>query len=174
MANGDIRQIEKADLKYVCQSWLYDYQESPEMNMPGLINDDYFGYQHKLIDDILPRASKMGTAYIMNEPGQKHLYKGWLVAEAYAGLPVVHFMKVKKGSMNQGVATDLMERFYQDFGYTKGQNLVYTHSAKDVDRFRWLQKKMKDDWSAVYLPWFKFTLATKQACKKCGTQGWEA
>jgi len=37
MPNSEIRQIEKADLKYVCQSWLYDYQESPEMAMPGLI-----------------------------------------------------------------------------------------------------------------------------------------
>src|SRR5210317_522533 len=109
---GEIRQIERADLKYVCQSLLYDYQESPEMAMPGLINDDYFGYQHKLIDDIIPRASAAGSAYIMNEPGHKHLYKGWLIAEPYDGLPVVHFIKVKKGSMNQGVARALMERFY--------------------------------------------------------------
>lgn len=162
---GEIRQIERADLKYVCQSWLYDYQESPEMDMPGLINDDYFGYQHKLIDDIIPRASKAGSAYIMCEPGQKHLYKGWLIAEPYDGLPVVHFIKVKKHSMNQGVATALMDRFYEDFQYVRGQNCVYTHSAKDVRRYRWLQKKMKDDWSAVYLPWFKYTLAKP---------GWEA
>ena len=162
---GEIRQIERADLKYVCQSWLYDYQESPEMDQVGLINDDYFGYQHKLIDDIIPRASKFGSAYIMNEPGQKHLYKGWLIAEPYADLPVVHFIKVKKHSMHQGVATELMERFYSDFDYTKGQNCVYTHSAKDVKRYRWLQQKMKDDWSCVYLPWFKYTLAK---------HGWEA
>lgn len=162
---GDIRQIERPDLKYVCQSWLYDYQESPEMAMPGLINDDYFGYQHKLIDDIIPRASAAGSAYIMNEPGQKHLYRGWMIAEPYDGLPVVHFIKVKKGAMNQGVATALMERFYSDFGYTKEHNCVYTHSAKDIRRFAWLQKKIKDDYNGVYLPWFKYTLAKP---------GWEA
>jgi GNAT superfamily N-acetyltransferase len=137
----------------------------PEMAMPGLINDDYFGYQHKLIDDIIPRASKFGSAYIMNEPGAKHLYKGWMIAEPYDGLPVVHFIKVKKEHMNQGVATALLGRFYEDFGYTKGQNLVYTHSAKDIRRFRWLQEKMTEEWSAVYLPWFKYTLAKP---------GWEA
>jgi hypothetical protein len=171
--NSEIRPIERADLKYVCQSWLYDYQESPEMDMPGLINDDYFGYQHKLLDDILPRASRAGSAYIMNEVGQPHLYRGWLVAEPFEGLPVVHFCKVKKGAMNQGVATALLERFFEDFGYTKGQNLVYTHSSKDVKRKHWLQGKMKDDWSCVYLPWFKFTLA-KTGCKECKRAGWEA
>lgn len=163
--NSDIRPIEKADLKYVNQSWLYDYQESPEMRMPGLINDDYFGYQHKLIDDILPRASKAGSAYIMNEPGHPHLYRGWLVAEPFDGLPVIHFIKVKKGAMRQGVATALVDRFFEDFGYTKGQNCVYTHSAKDIVRCKWLREKMVEDYSAVYLPWFKYTLATP---------GWEA
>jgi hypothetical protein len=159
MPNSEIRQIEKADLKYVCQSWLYDYQESPEMDMPGLVNDDYFGYQHKLIDDIIPRASKGRTAYICCEPGKKHLYRGWLIAEAYDGLPVVHFIKVKKQAMRQGVATALMARFYEDFGYSKNQNCVYTHSSKDIRRHRWLQTKMTRDYNAVYLPWFKYTLA---------------
>lgn len=163
--NSDIRQIKKADLKYVCQSWLYDYQESPEWSMPGVISEDYFGYQHKLIDDILPRASKAGTAYIMNEPGQPHLYRGWLVAEPYADLPVVHYMKVKKGAKKQGVATALLERFYSDFGYVKGEhNLVYTHSAKDIAKSTYLQKKVRE-WSGVYLPPFKYTLAAS---------GWEA
>ena len=173
MTIGDIRQIEKADLKYVCQSWLYDYQESPEMKAPGLINDDYFGYQHKLIDDIIPRASKFRSAYIMNEPGKKHLYKGYLIAEPYADLPVVHFLKVKKGSMRQGVANALLEQFYSDFNYTKGQNLVYTHLTKDINRFRWLQDKMTGEWSCVFLPWFKYTLA-KSTCVPCQRAGWEA
>jgi hypothetical protein len=173
MPNSEIRQIERADLKYVCQSWLYDFQESPEMDMPGLINDDYFGYQHKMIDDIIPRASAAGTAYIMNEPGQKHLYRGWMIAEAYDGLPVVHFIKVKKHAMHKGVATALMARFYEDFGYTKDQNCVYTHGSKDIRRYRWLQKKMTDDYNVVYLPWFRYTLA-KTGCKVCQRKSWEA
>jgi GNAT superfamily N-acetyltransferase len=173
MPNSEIRQIEKPDLKYVCQSWLYDYQKSPEMDMPGLISDDYFGYQHKLMDGIISRASKAGTAYIMNEPGHPHLYRGWLVAEPYRGLPVVHFIKVKKGAMKQGVATALMNRFYEDFGYAKGQNCVYTHSAKDIARYTWLQRRIRKDWSGVYLPWFKYTIA-ENGCEKCGVQSWDA
>jgi hypothetical protein len=82
-----------------------------------------------------------------------------MVAEPYENLPVVHFIKVKKGAMGTGVATSLLERFYSDFGYTKGQNLVYTHSAKDISRKRWLREKMIEEWSCVYLPWFKYTLA---------------
>ena len=158
MPNSCIRPIEKADLKYVCQSWLYDYQASPEMDLPGLINDDYFSYQHKLIDHTLSRASKAGSAYIMHEPGHPHLYRGWLVAEPFENLPVVHFVKVKKGAMGQGVATALLERFYADFDFEKGQNLVYTHSAKDIVRKAWVRKSMRG-WSSVYLPWFKYTLS---------------
>lgn len=157
--NSEIRQIEKSDLKYVNQSYLYDFQESPEMSMPGLVNDDYFGYQHEIWDYLVPRASRNGTAYIMNEPGHKHLYRGWMVAEAFEDLPVIHFIKVKKGAMHQGVATALMERFYSDFNFVKGQNCVYTHSTKDIRRHGWLQKKIRREWKAVYLPWLKYELA---------------
>jgi hypothetical protein len=154
-----IRAVEKPDLKYICQSWLYAYQESPEMSNPGLVNNDYFGYQHKLIDDIIPRASAAGSAYICHEPGAPHLYRGYLIAEPFDNLPVVHWMQCKKGSWKQGVATALLHRFYDDFGYTKGQNLVYTHSSKMARSQGWMQAKMKKEWSCVYLPWFKYTLA---------------
>lgn len=166
--NSFIRQMERgADLKYVCQSWLYDYQHSPEMSMPGLINDDYFGYQHEMIDYLIHRASKVGSAYIMCEPGHPHLYRGWMVAEPFENLPVVHFIKVKKGAMQQGVATALLERFYADFGFERGQNLVYTHSAKDIRRFTWLQKRVKD-WSGVYLPWLKYELVHEEKMRRAG------
>ena len=97
----------------------------------------------------------------MNEPGHPHLYRGWLVAEPFDNLPVVHFLKVKKGCKREGVATALMERFFKDFNYVRGEhNCVYTHSTKDIKRYPWLQKRVKKEWSGVYLPWFKYTLAT--------------
>jgi hypothetical protein len=171
--NYNIRAAEAgADLKYITQSWLYSYQQSPEMNQPGLINDDYFGYQHKMIDDIIPRASAAGSAYMCYEDAGKHLFRGYLIAEPYVGLPVVHWMQVKKGSKRQGVATAMLNRFYTDFGYVKGQNLVYTHSSKDLLQ-GWASKRAKKDWSCVYLPWFKTTLA-KHGCTECGTRSWEA
>ena len=52
-----------------------------------------------------------------------------------------------------------MTKFYKDFGYEKGQNCVYTHSSKDMKKQLWLAKRAKKDWSCVYLPWFKYTLA---------------
>lgn len=166
--NGAIRQIEKGqDLKYVCQSWLYDYQASPEMNLPGLVNDDYFFEQHVMINYLLHRASKAGSAYLMHEPGHPHLYRGWMCAEPFKDLPVVHFIKVKKGAMHQGVATALMEQFYKDFGYEKGQNCVYTHSAKDIKRRGWLQHSMRD-WSSVYYPWLKYELVWEEKMRRVG------
>ena len=153
-----IRQAERQDLKYICQSWLYAYQESPEMNMPGLINDDYFGYQHKLLDDIIPRASKAGSLYICHEEDKPHLFRGYLCAEPFDGLPVVHWLQIKKHSKRKGVATALMQQFYKDFGYVKGQNCVYTHSAKDL-RQGWLSKRVKKEYAGCYVPWMKYTLA---------------
>lgn len=150
-ANDNIRPITFADRKYVIQAWLYDYQESPAMKFPGLINDDYFGYEHDNIAMLLERSTKAGAAYMCTEPGQNHLFRGFLVADPFENLPCVHFLKVKKGAQNQGVATALLERFYSDFGYTKGQNLVYTYGTKDM-RKPWLRDSMKE-WSAVFLPW---------------------
>lgn len=151
MSESDIRPITFADRKYVIQSWLYDFQESPAMKFPGLINDDYFGYEHDKIAKLLEWSTKSGSAYLACEPGQPHLFRGYLIAQPFENLPVVHFLKIKKGAQRQGVATELMRRFYSDFGYTKGQNVVYTYGTKDM-RKEWLRDSMKA-WSAVYLPW---------------------
>ena len=154
-----------ADRKYIIQSYLYDMEESPMFMtkqghpMPGLIRDDYFGYQHKLIEDFLPRSVKKAAAYMCCEDGANHLYKGYLIAEPYENLPVVHFLKVKKGAQQQGVATALMERFFQDFGYERGvNNVVYTMPTKDIHRKAWLQDWIKRN-RGVYLPWFVFLAA---------------
>jgi GNAT superfamily N-acetyltransferase len=163
--NSNIRPIAFEDRKYVLQSYLYDTQKSPMFTTargepaPGLISDDYFGYQHKLIEDFLPRSVKRNAAYICCEPGGNHLYRGYLIAEPFADLPVVHFLKVKNGAQRQGVATALLNRFYADFGYEKGkQNLVYTHLTHDLHRKKWVQDWARS-WSCVYLPWFVFCAA---------------
>jgi len=149
--NSNIRPFAFGDRKYVIQSWLYDYQESPAMQFPGLVNDDYFGYEHDNSAMLLERSSKAGAAYMCCEPGQNHLFRGFLIADPFENLPCVHFLKVKKGAQRQGVATALLERFFADFGYTKGQNMVYTYGTKDMKK-PWLRQSMKD-WSMVYLPW---------------------
>jgi len=149
--NSNIRPFTWADRKYVIQAWLYDYQESPAMQFPGVVNDDYFGYEHDNIAMLLERSSKAGAAYMLCEPGQNHLFRGFLIADPFENLPCVHFLKVKKGAQKQGVATALLERFFSDFGYTKGQNMVYTYGTKDMKK-PWLRRSMKD-WSMVFLPW---------------------
>ena len=151
MPNSNIRPATFSDRKYILQAWLYDYKESPSMTYPGLINDDYFGYEHDKIAKILEASTKAGAAYMCCEPGQNHLFRGFLIAQPFENLPTVHFLKIKKGAQRQGCATALMERFYSDFGYTKGQNVVYTYGTKDM-RKKYVQDSMKA-WSAVYLPW---------------------
>jgi hypothetical protein len=148
---SEIRPVTFADRKYIIQSWLYDYQESPAMKFPGIINDDYFGYEHDKIAKILTASTQAGAAYLAHEPGKPHLFRGYLIAQPFENLPVVHFLKVKQGSKQQGVATELLHRFYSDFSYEKGQNVVYTYGTKDM-RKPWLQRSMKG-WSAIFLPW---------------------
>lgn len=151
MSEFDIRPVVYADRKYILQSWLLDYQDSPAMDFPGVINDDYFGYEHDNVAQLLTWAMRAGSAYMATEPGRPHLFKGYLIAQPFENLPVVHFLKVKKNSLQSGVATGLVGRFFEDFNYQKGQNLVYTYGTKDM-RKKWLREVM-EDWSCVYLPW---------------------
>jgi len=152
----DIRQATKADIPYITQSWLYTFEESPEMDLPGLIRDDYFHYQHKIIDQLIPRASKGGSLYVCHVAQQPNMIRGYLCAEAFEAFPVVHWLQVKKKDQKQGVAAALMERFYKDFDIQPG-NLLYTHSCKDLRRFPNLARKAKKRYQIVYHPWLKYT-----------------
>jgi hypothetical protein len=152
----DIRQATKADIPYITQSWLYTYEESPEMDMPGFVRDNYFGYEHKRLDHLIPRASRAGSMYICHVGGAPHLIRGYLCAEAFEAFPVVHWLQVKKKFQREGVATALLTQFYQDFEITPG-NLVYTYSCKDLRRFPHLTKKAVDRYNLVYLPQLKYT-----------------
>jgi GNAT superfamily N-acetyltransferase len=163
--NSNIRPMTEGDRKYVLQSYLYDMKESPVFSTkqgepyPGLINDDYFGYQHKLFVDMILRSAKKGAAYMCCEPGQNHLFRGFLIAEAYENMPIVHFVKVKKGAQNQGVATALLEKFYKDFGFSREEhNMFYTQPSKDLHRKPWVQKWVRS-WNGVYFYWYPFLAA---------------
>ena len=168
----DIRQAVGGDKEYILQSWMYAYENSPEMSMPGMSRDDYFAYTHRLLDEIIARCSRAGSCYVCHQPNAPHLIRGYLCAEALDAFPVVYWVNVKKQEKKKGVASALMEQFYRDFEITPGK-LVYTFSSKDL-RGKWdkkesrfnddLPRKAKERYGIVYHPWWKYT---SQA------QGWE-
>lgn len=159
------------DRKYVLQSYLYEMENAPNFttkqgrSAPGMARDDFFHFQHKLIEDFLPRAVKAGSAYMLCEEGSNHLFRGYLIAEPFTNLPVVHFLKVKKGAQRQGAATALLERFYADFEYSRERhNCVYTHLTSDIFRKQWCQDFVKS-WNGLYHPWLPYISAES---------GWDA
>ena len=159
----DIRQGVAGDKEYILQSWMYAYENSPEMKMPGLSRDDYFAYTHRLLDELIYRASKAGSLYVCHQPNAPHLIRGYLCAEATVAFPVVHWLNVKKQEKRKGVASALLEQFYLDFEIEPGK-LLYTFSSKDLKggfrdgRFQnELAEKAMERYGIIYHPWFKFT-----------------
>lgn len=159
----DMRQAVGGDKEYILNSWLLAYKDSPEMNNPGLVSEDYFAYTHRRLDELISRSSKNGSMYVCHDPNAPYIIRGYLCAEATKAFPVVHWLNVKKKEKRKGVASALLEQFYMDFDIQPG-NLLYTHSSKDLKgrfkdgRFnRDLADKAIERYHVVYHPWFKET-----------------
>jgi hypothetical protein len=152
----DIRQANSGDREYILNSWLLAYENSPEMRNPGIIRDDYFAYTHRLLDELISRASKAGSVYVCHQQDASYSIRGFMCAESFKAFPVVHWISVKKQEKKKGVASALLEQFYKDFDIKPG-NLLYTFSSKDLRKHRDLADKARERYSIVYHPWFKYT-----------------
>lgn len=151
-----IKQAEKADLDYILSSWLHAYKLSPEMRMVGLLNDEYYYHQHKILDELISRASEMGSLYVAHLPGAPHLIRGYLCAEPHKNVAFIHWVQVKKPDWNKGIATGLINQFKQDFQIPPEANLLYTHSAMLLQN-KAFARKAQERFNLVYWPWYKYT-----------------
>ena len=153
-----IRQAEKGDLDYILSSWQLTYERSPEMNMPGMIRDEYFRMTHLVLDELISRSSRQGALYVACEQNAPHLIKGYACCEAFTkpDIAYVHWVQVKKQFWRQGIMTLLVDQFVKDFGVTPEQNLLYTFSNKAM-RIPKFASYMNERYSTVYWPWFKYT-----------------
>lgn len=147
------------DLDYITHSWLSAYKMSPEMDMPGRTDRDYYHYTHKKLNEILPRCSQKGSVYVCHTPDNPDEFRGYLVAEAFEDFPpIIHWCQVKKHHKKQGVATALIKQFFLDFNL-KPDALVYTFSSWDMKRRKPLREAIKrEGMRLLYLPDMKHTL----------------
>jgi hypothetical protein len=147
------------DLKYITNAWLNAYRSSPEMNMPGRVDKDYYHYTHKKLNQIIPRASKAGSCYMCHVADAPMQFRGFMVAEAFENFPpVIHWLQVKKLDKRQGVATALIEQFFFDFKLNP-DCIIYTFSSQDMKRRKEIVNKFEERGiRLLYLPDMKTTL----------------
>jgi hypothetical protein len=158
----DIRQAmgrPYKDIDYITHSWLNAYKGSPEMDMPGRTDRDYYHYTHKKLDEIIPRASAAGSCYMCHDKHDLFNYRGYLVAEAFEDFPpIIHWCQVKKDEKRKGVATALLKQFMLDFDIEPGA-FIYTFSSRDVKRKRDIRVALEDlGMKMLYIPDMKTTL----------------
>lgn len=154
----DIRPADTGDLDYILSSWMRTWEKSPEMDLPGMLRDEYFRNTHLMLDELVARASKKGSMYVCHATGAPHIIRGFLCAEAYTApdIAYVHWIQVKRPDWNRGVASALLEAFIADFDIQPTQNILYTFGSKALT-LRKLAKTACDRYNLVAWPWFKYT-----------------
>lgn len=159
-----IRQATKPDLEYILSSWQLTYEESPEMNMPGLIRDEYFRHTHLILDELIARASECGSMYICHEPGAPYLIRGYLCGEVVRDphvpqieIAYVHWVQVKKKDWGNKLFSRMMDQYIKDFDIKPEQNILYTFSSKKFKRDQDFAKHVQQKYRLVYWPWWKYT-----------------
>ena len=153
----DIRPATTGDLDYILSSWMRTWEKSPEMDLPGMLRDEYFREAHLILDELVSRASGNGSLYICHATGAPHIIRGYLCAEATTqpDIAYVHWVQVKRAEWGKGVASALMEAFITDFDVQPSQNILYTFSSKALT-LRKLAHKARERYSLVAWPWYKF------------------
>lgn len=162
----DIRPAHRSDLDYILSSWMRTWERSPEMNLPGMLRDQFYRHAHLLLDEIIPRCSKQGGLLVCHETGAPNIIRGFACGEvvswhaqdgAEGEIAYLHWVQTKKQYWRQGVAEALLEALQKDFGMTEDQNWLYTFSAR-VLKDRELARKACERYNLVAWPWAKYTM----------------
>ncbi len=154
----DIRPAERSDLEYILSTWKLTWEQSPEMDLPGMIRDKYFEQAGKLLEEIVPRASRNGSLYICQMQGAPHIIRGFLCGEVTTepDIAYLHWVGIKRKEWGKGVGSALMEAFIKDFDIRPEQNILYTFSSKAMQKCPGLAKKVTQRYSLVAFPWMKY------------------
>lgn len=93
-----IRTMLPGDLPWVINSWLENARKS--YHVKGIPNDIYYSWAHRILEDILPRA----TTYIACDPEDMDTNYGWACVEVIDNQLVFHYIYVKGAFKAQKVA----------------------------------------------------------------------
>lgn len=120
-----IRPVEKSDLPFIYNSWLKSYKIS-------LINrymDDtqYFAYHHDVFEYILNKSTC--KCMIAASPSDPQQILGYIVAEHWSAVVLMHWVYVKEAARNVGVARQLEQSVS-----VEGKPSAYTFFSRYNDK----------------------------------------
>jgi len=119
------REPVPADIKFVGDSWLRSFRDSPWAGVVG--NNDYFDTYHRTIEQLFARGAKLLVACQVNDPA--HIL-GWICTEPVKGGTAVHYLFVKRWYREKGLASELIRRSIAD-----GQERFYTFRTRASQYF---------------------------------------
>lgn len=126
------RRANVDDVPFITSSWLRSYRNSDEVK--GTPNGQYYHYQHKLIEALIPRSIVIVVA---NREDSTHIL-GWAVAELTDQALLLHYVYIKNDFREQGIASQLIQ-FME--GVEKPPAWITTHRTHGLRR---LEKRAED------------------------------
>lgn len=120
-----IRKAHPNDIPFITNSWLKSYRGSKEVS--GTPNNQYYFYQHKLIEALVPRSIVLVVA---NRADSTHIL-GWTCAEIADTALLLHYMYVKDAFRKQGIGSQLLH-FMEE--HESPPAIITTHRTHRTDR----------------------------------------
>lgn len=118
-----IRKALPNDVPFITNSWLKSYRGSGEVQ--GIPNNQYFFFQHKLIEAIVPRSIVI-VAAAKEDP---HIILGWLCAEVADTALLLHYAYVKNDYRKMGIGSGML-RFVKE--YEQPPAIITTHATRSM------------------------------------------
>lgn len=133
-----VRPMIEEDYNFVIQSWLKSYKHNSYF-CKRIRDNIYYKYHHKVITQILARAST--SVLIAIDPVEKVIL-GYLVTEKFENKDLVHYAYVKTSFRDLGIGGSLLK----ESGINPFE-VLFSHWTKDTDG---LIEKYK---GATYVPY---------------------
>lgn len=142
-----LRPPKSNDLKFIYNSWLRSFKESPDNAIKG--DGPYYSYQKMLIVSILDRSY---ISILCNPDDIDQIY-GYAVYELTEDQIILHWIQVKYLWKRLGFATFIMNSI-RELAESKGIfNPIITITARGLS-----YKHVKDQFTHIYLPKLAFKI----------------
>lgn len=136
-----VRMATDADVSYLMKSWLESYKRESRF-ASRMASDVFFPHHRRLVTDIICRAN---TVMACDAEDTSHLI-GFACGERVDDILLMHFIYVKFGFRQFGVAKKLMEAFE----FKKDEPVITSHWTYTLDL-------IAPRYRVVYNPYLLFT-----------------
>lgn len=144
-----IRKANSGDVRYITSSWLNSYWNSPANK--GIRKSEFFSYEHKLLETILPRAT---TLVLCNAANEDQIL-GWVCFEKRSnGVLILHYANIKAPYRGRGLARLLIEEILE---LEKPQTVLFTYVTSASHKIIRTHNEEMGSWR--HNPYLKYALA---------------